>query len=55
MNNEELKVLNKEDIMEKCRLLGIDKIINKGLLVEWLQKLREDRLRYLSSSKINNP
>ena len=55
MTDVEIMALRKSDLVEQCKLLGLDKRGNKDPLQQRLKKARDDGMCYLSSDQMNNP
>ena len=55
MTDEMIMSLRKADLVEQCKLLGLDKRGNKEPLQQRLKKARDDGTCYLTSDQIDNP
>ena len=55
LTDEQIMSLRKDELVEQCKLLGIDRRGNKGPLQGRLKKARNDGLLYLSEDEVNNP
>ena len=55
MSDAEIMSLRKPELMEQCKLLGLDKRGNKEPLQERLKKARTDGICYLTNEQLDNP
>ena len=55
LTDEQIMALKKDELVEQCKLLGLDRRENKGPLQERLKKARNDGLSYLLEDQVNNP
>ena len=55
MSDKRMLSLNTKDLVEQCKLLGLDYRGNKGPLIERLKQVRDSGQCYLSSEDIDNP
>ena len=55
MADAEIMALGKSELVEQCRIFGLDKRGNKEPLQQRLKKARDDGMCYLSSDQMNNP
>jgi len=54
MSDEQIMSLKKEELLEQCKLLGLDRRGNKGPIQERLKKARNDGLCYLRKDQVDN-
>ena len=52
LTDEQIMALKKDELVEQCKLLGLDRRGNKGPLQERLKKARNDGLSYLSEDQV---